>query len=97
MKTWRPATPVEQMRFARIEDQTMRLTMLAREVIMIKLVMAIKPGNDGSVASYKSRAVARGDLTLEGVHYDDTFCGVPRFDTIRFFFCVAVHMQRTVL
>ena len=74
----------------------MRLTKFAREVIMIKLVMAIKPEKDGTVASYKSRAVARGDLTLEGVHYGDTFCGVPRFDTIRFFFCVAVSWLRSI-
>ena len=96
MRTWRPATLEEKMRYTRIGNQTKRLTKFAREIIMIKLVMAIKSEKDGTVASYKSRAVARGDLTLEGVHYDDTFCGVPRFDTIRFFFCIAIHLNRTV-
>ena len=41
MQTWRPATLAEKARYARIGSQTARLTKFAREVIMIKLVMAI--------------------------------------------------------
>lgn len=89
MGTWRVGTPEEQRQYASMPKR-------CREIIMIKLVLAIKPQEDGTVSSYKSRAVARGDLTLEGVHYDDTFCGVPRFETVRFFFAVAVYKNRTV-
>ncbi|GAA5907899.1 hypothetical protein JCM5296_006127 [Sporobolomyces johnsonii] len=44
-----------------------------RRAIAVKWVLLIKRDTDGRVIKYKARLVARGDMQVEGVDFDETF------------------------
>ncbi|GAA5979679.1 hypothetical protein JCM11641_004052 [Rhodosporidiobolus odoratus] len=54
-----------------------------RRAISVKWVLLIKRDADGRVIKYKARLVARGDMQVEGVDYDETFSSTVRLTTVR--------------
>ncbi len=50
----------------------------------------MKYGDDGSVARYKGRLVAKGYSQKYGVDYEETFAPVVRFSSIRALLAFAV-------
>ncbi|GAA5974474.1 hypothetical protein JCM11641_003239 [Rhodosporidiobolus odoratus] len=54
-----------------------------RRAISVKWVLLIKRDAVGKVIKYKARLVARGDMQVEGVDYDETFSSTVRITTVR--------------
>lgn len=53
----------------------------------------VKTGVDGSVERFKARLVAQGCSQKFGVDYDETFCPVVRFESLRMMVALAVQNQ----
>jgi hypothetical protein len=66
-------------------NNTWTLTELppGRQAIDSKWVYTIKRNADGTTQRYKARLVARGFAQKAGIDYQETFCPVVRFETIR--------------
>ncbi|GAA5917213.1 hypothetical protein JCM5296_005908 [Sporobolomyces johnsonii] len=54
-----------------------------RRAIAVKWVLLVKRDVDGRVIKYKARLVARGDMQVEGVDFDETFSSTVRLTTVR--------------
>ncbi|GAA5905630.1 hypothetical protein JCM5296_000533 [Sporobolomyces johnsonii] len=54
-----------------------------RHAIAVKWVLLVKRDADGKVIKYKARLVARGDMQVEGVDFDETFSSTVRLTTVR--------------
>ncbi|GAA5936241.1 hypothetical protein JCM1841_004389 [Sporobolomyces salmonicolor] len=54
-----------------------------RRAIAVKWVLLVKRDADGRVIKYKARLVARGDMQVEGVDFDETFSSTVRLTTVR--------------
>ncbi|GAA5980434.1 hypothetical protein JCM11641_003392 [Rhodosporidiobolus odoratus] len=54
-----------------------------RRAILVKWVLLVKRDADGRVIKYKARLVARGDMQVEGVDFDETFSSTVRLTTVR--------------
>ena len=61
-----------------------------RKAIGCKWVFKRKVGADGSVERYKARLVAQGFSQQYGLDYDETFCPVVRFESLRTVIAFAV-------
>ena len=61
-----------------------------KKVIGSKWIFKRKINADGSVERYKARLVAQGFSQTHGRDYDETFCPVVRFESIRSVIAVAV-------
>lgn len=72
-------------------NNTWTLTELppGRQAIDSKWVYKIKRNADGTTQRYKARLVARGFAQKAGIDYQETFCPVVRFETIRSLLSVA--------
>ena len=67
------------------ENDVWRLVELPkdRKAVGSKWVFKLKVGANGSVERYKARLVAQGFSQKFGLDYDETFCPVVRFESIR--------------
>ncbi|GAA5974898.1 hypothetical protein JCM11641_008417 [Rhodosporidiobolus odoratus] len=54
-----------------------------RRAISVKWVLLVKRDADGRVIKYKARLVARGNMQVEGVDFDETFSSTVRLTTAR--------------
>ena len=61
-----------------------------RKVVGSKWVFKQKVGANGSVERYKARLVAQGFSQKFGLDYDETFCPVVRFESVRTVIALAV-------
>ena len=57
--------------------------------ITAKVVWDIKYAEDGSIARYKARLVARGFTQVYGVDFEETFAPTIRYDALRIFLAIA--------
>ena len=60
-----------------------------QNTITAKVVWDVKYAEDGSVARYKARLVARGFTQVYGVDYEETFAPTIRYDALRIFLAIA--------
>lgn len=60
-----------------------------RPIITNKWVFKVKTDQDGKVAKYKARLVARGYSQQKGIDYHETFAPVGRMTTLRFLVALA--------
>ena len=61
-----------------------------RKAVGSKWVYKVKKNADGSVERYKARLVAQGFTQKFGIAYDETFCPVVRFESVRTVIALAV-------
>ena len=61
-----------------------------RKAVGSKWVYKVKKNADGSVGRYKARLVAQGFTQKFGIDYDETFCPVVRFESVRTVIALAV-------
>ncbi|GAA5883512.1 hypothetical protein JCM1840_004243 [Sporobolomyces johnsonii] len=59
-----------------------------RKAIAVKWVLLIKRDSDGQIIKYKARLVARGDMQIDGVDYDETHSSTVRLTTVRLIFAL---------
>lgn len=60
-----------------------------QNTITAKVVWDVKYAEDGSVARYKARPLARGFTQVYGVDYEETFAPTIRYDALRIFPAIA--------
>ena len=60
----------------------------------MKVVWDIKYAEDGSIARYKARLVARGFAQVQGIDYRETFALTIRYDALRIFFAMPLRITR---
>ena len=61
-----------------------------RKAVGSKWVYKVKKNADGSVEQYKARLVTQGFTQKFGIDYDETFCPVVRFESVRTVIALAV-------
>jgi len=61
-----------------------------RKAIRSKWTFALKTNAEGIVQRFKARICARGDMTEEGIDYQDTFSPVAKWESIRLFLAITV-------
>ena len=61
-----------------------------REAVWSKWVYKLKKNTDGSIQWYKARLVAPGVTKKFKIDYDETFCSVVRFESVRTVIALAV-------
>ena len=59
-----------------------------RKASSCKWVFKRKRDDDRSLERHKERLVAQGFNQKNGVDYDETFCPVVRFESVRIIFCI---------
>ncbi|GAA5919125.1 hypothetical protein JCM5296_003862 [Sporobolomyces johnsonii] len=59
-----------------------------RKSIAVKWVLLIKRDTEGRVIKYKARLVARGDMQVDGIDYDETHSSTVRLTTVRLVFAL---------
>jgi len=62
----------------------------------LKWVYRTKYNADGNIQKFKARLVAKGYAQQEGVHFDETFSHVARFETVRVFLVLAAQLKWSV-
>ena len=96
-----PDYGVEWLKASKGEEQALRENKVFEEVDIDSLpagtrivsgrwVYKVKPAEDGSVAVFKARIVARGNETKKGVHFDDTFAPTANSKSIKLLLAIAV-------
>ena len=63
------------------------------KVVDSKWIYKTKLQADGTVASYKSRIVAKGFSQIEGLNYSNTYAPVSSSSSFRMVTCIAAHRQ----
>ena len=61
-----------------------------RKPIHSKWAYALKTNADGIVERFKARICARGDMTEQGIDYEETFSPVAKWESIRLFLALTV-------
>lgn len=61
-----------------------------RSAVGSKWVFKLKTDQDGSVERHKARLVAQGFSQKQGLDYDETFCPVARYESVRTVIALAV-------
>jgi len=61
-----------------------------RTAIRSKWTFALKTDAEGVVQRFKARICARGDMTEEGIDYNETFSPVAKWESIRLFLAMTV-------
>ncbi|GAA5875052.1 hypothetical protein JCM1840_001751 [Sporobolomyces johnsonii] len=59
-----------------------------RKSIAVKWVLLVKRDSEGQVIKYKARLVARGDMQVDGVDFDETHSSTVRLTTVRLVFAL---------
>ncbi|GAA5905820.1 hypothetical protein JCM5296_001279 [Sporobolomyces johnsonii] len=59
-----------------------------RKAIAVKWVLLVKRDAEGRILKYKARLVARGDMQIEGVDYEETHSSTVRLTTVRLVFAI---------
>ncbi|GAA5972159.1 hypothetical protein JCM3765_007763, partial [Sporobolomyces pararoseus] len=59
-----------------------------RKAIAVKWVLLIKRDTEGKVIKYKARLVARGDMQVDGIDFDETHSSTVRLSTVRLTFAL---------
>ncbi|GAA5861420.1 hypothetical protein JCM5353_003799, partial [Sporobolomyces roseus] len=59
-----------------------------RKAISVKWVLLIKRDTEGKVIKYKARLVARGDMQVDGIDYDETYSSTVRLTAVRLAFAL---------
>ena len=70
---------------ALIKNETWEIVNLpkGRKAIGCRFVYKIKQTKDGIIERYKARLVARGDLSIKGIDFTETFAPVGKYTTVR--------------
>ncbi len=61
----------------------------SHNAITANIVWDVKYAEDGSIARYKARLVARGFTQVHGVDYEETFAPTIRYNALRIFLAIA--------
>lgn len=64
-----------------------------RRILKTKWVFKIKRNPQEESQRFKARLVARGYEQIQGEDYNETFCSVVRFNTLRCLFAVAARKE----
>ena len=62
-----------------------------KNIVTCKLVFKLKWNNDGTMARYKAKLVARGHLQQYGLDYEETFSPLVKFTIVRLLLALVVN------